>query len=63
MFYSIEIYINQCSYIVTTMTKPIKMQMEGYEVVDKVAERGGNSARIYVPKHWMGKRIRAVLLE
>ena len=45
------------------MSKPIKMQMEGYEVVEKVAERGGNSARIYVPKHWMGKRIRAVLLE
>ena len=45
------------------MSKPIKMQMEGYEVVEKVAERGGNSARIYVPKHWMGKTVRAVLLE
>lgn len=45
------------------MKKPIKMQMEGFEVVEKVAERGGNSARIYVPKHWIGKRIRAVLIE
>lgn len=45
------------------MSKPIKMQMEGYEVVEKVAERGGNSARIYVPKHWLGKRVRAVLIK
>ncbi|HUS99982.1 MAG TPA: DUF2080 family transposase-associated protein, partial [Candidatus Thermoplasmatota archaeon] len=28
--------------------------MEGYEVVEKKAEPGGNSARIYVPKHWAG---------
>lgn len=45
------------------MSKPIKMRMEGYEVVEKVAERGGNSARIYVPKHWLGKKVRAVLIE
>ena len=45
------------------MKKPIKMQMEGNEVVEKVAERGGNSARIYVPRHWIRKKVRAVLIE
>jgi putative transposon-encoded protein len=45
------------------MSKPIKMEMEGFEVVEKVADAGGNSARIYVPKHWIGKRVRAVLIE
>lgn len=45
------------------MTKPIKMEMEGYEVVEKIADAGGNSARIYVPKHWLGKKVRAVLIE
>ena len=45
------------------MKKPIKMQMEGYEVVEKVAQRGGNSARIYVTKDWLGKKVRAVLIE
>ena len=45
------------------MLKPIKMEMEGYEVVEKVADAGGNSARIYVPKHWLGKKVRAVLIE
>ena len=45
------------------MNKPIKMQMEGFEVIEKVADKGGNSARIYVPKHWIGKKVRAVLIE
>ena len=45
------------------MRKPIKMEMEGYEVVEKVAEKGGNSSRIYVPKHWQGKKVRAVRIE
>jgi len=45
------------------MKKPIQMRMEGYEVVEKKAELGGNSARIYVPKHWIGKKVRAVLIE
>ena len=44
------------------MKKSIQMQMEGYEVVEKKAEAGGNSARIYVPRHWMGKKVRAVLV-
>lgn len=43
--------------------EPIQMRMEGYEVVEKVAMRGGNSARVYVPKKWEGKKVRAVLIE
>jgi len=39
------------------------MRMEGYEVVEKVPEKGGNSARIYVPKRWIGKKVRVVLIE
>lgn len=41
----------------------MQIKMEGYEVVEKKAESGGNSARIYVPKHWAGKRVRAVRLD
>ena len=55
--------ISISSYIVTTMSKPVKMQMEGYEAVEKTAERGGNSGRIYVPKSWIGKKVRAVRIE
>ncbi|MBI3052144.1 DUF2080 family transposase-associated protein [Candidatus Woesearchaeota archaeon] len=39
------------------------MRMEGYEVVEKVVQVSGNSGRVYVPKHWVGKKVRAVLLE
>ena len=45
------------------LKKPISMQMEGFEVIEKVAEVGGNSGRIYVPKKWIGKKVRAVLIE
>ena len=45
------------------MKKTIQMRMEGYEVIEKKAELGGNSGRIYVPKHSIGKKERAVLIE
>lgn len=45
------------------MKKPILMQMEGYEIVEKKADAGGNSGRVYVPKHWIGKKVRIVLIE
>ena len=45
------------------MKKPIQLKMEGYEVIEKIAQAGGNSARIYVPKKWEGKKVRAVLIE
>lgn len=41
----------------------IEMKMKGYEVVEKVAQAGGNSARLYVPKHWKGKKVKAILIE
>jgi putative transposon-encoded protein len=43
--------------------KAMQIRMEGYEAVEKVAQAGGNSARIYVPKHWQGKKVKVVLLE
>ena len=45
------------------MRKSIQMQMEGFEVVEKVAQAGGNSGRVYVPKAWVGKKLRVVLIE
>lgn len=43
--------------------RPIKMEMLGYEVVEKVAMPSGNSSRVYLPVSWRGKRVRAVRLE
>jgi len=39
------------------------IKLKGYEVVEKIADKGGNSARVYVPRHWMGKKVKVVLLE
>ena len=34
------------------------MKMEGYEAIEKTATKGGNSARVYVPKQWEGKKMK-----
>jgi len=43
--------------------QPMKIEMLGYEVVEKVAMPSGNSSRIYLPVDWKGKRVRAVRVE
>jgi putative transposon-encoded protein len=45
------------------MKTKISMKIEGYEALEKVAQSGGNSARIYVPKDWEGKKVKVILLE
>lgn len=37
--------------------------MEGYEVVEKIAKPCATSARVLVPKSWIGKKVRVVRLE
>ena len=44
-------------------TKPVELHMEGYEMVEKVAMPSGTTARILVPRHWIGKRVRAVRVD
>jgi len=39
------------------------IQMKGYEVVEKTAMQCSTSARILVPKDWIGKRVRAVRVD
>ena len=41
----------------------MQIRLEGFEAIEKIAQAGGNSARIYVPKNWLGKKVKAVLLE
>lgn len=38
-------------------------QYDGYETVIKTAADGGNSARLYVPKSWQGKKCVVILLD
>jgi len=43
--------------------KPIEIRMLGYEVVEKTAKQCATSARVLVPKSWVGKRVRIVRLD
>ena len=43
--------------------KPMEIRMEGYEVIEKGVTQHATSAKILVPKHWIGKRVRAVRLD
>ena len=47
----------------TVAQKPIDLHMQGYEVVEKIAKPCATSARIIVPKDWVGKRVRVVRLD
>jgi len=46
-----------------THEKSMSISMEGYEVVEKIAKQCSTSARVLVPKSWIGKRVRVVRLE
>ena len=47
----------------TVSDKPMEINMTGYEVVEKTAMPCATSARIIVPKSWIGKRVRCVRLD
>jgi putative transposon-encoded protein len=36
---------------------------DAYQVVEKVVSTGGNSGRVYVPREWIGKRVKIVLVD
>jgi putative transposon-encoded protein len=37
--------------------------VEGYEMLDKVVAKSGNSGYIYAPARWVGKRVVVILTE
>jgi len=43
--------------------QPMNITMQGYEVIEKTVKPCATSARILVPKEWIGKKVRTVLLE
>jgi len=40
-----------------------KIQLTGYEMLEKQVNKSGNSGRVYVPIEWIGKRVKIILLE
>lgn len=43
--------------------EPMTIRITGYEVIEKRAQASGTSGRIYVPRAWIGKLVRAVRIE
>ncbi len=43
--------------------KKTKIQLTGFEMLEKQVNQSGNSGRIYVPVEWIGKRVKIVLIE
>lgn len=45
------------------MTEPMKITLDAYQVIEKVVKSGGNSGRVYVPREWVDKRVKIILME
>jgi len=45
------------------MKKETKIQLTGFEMLEKQVNKSGNSGRIYVPVGWVGKRVKIILVE
>ncbi|MGD0405451.1 MAG: DUF2080 family transposase-associated protein [Candidatus Bathyarchaeia archaeon] len=45
------------------MSDPMEVKLTAYKVVDKIATAAGSSAHVFVPKEWVGKKVKVFLLE
>ncbi len=45
------------------MKKEVKIELLGFEMLEKQITKSGNSGRVYVPIEWVGKRVKIILLE
>ena len=45
------------------MKKETKIQLTGFEMLEKHVTKSGNSGRVYTPIEWVGKRVKIILLE
>lgn len=45
------------------MKKETKIQLTGFEMLEKLVNKSGNSGRVYVPIEWIGKRVKIILIE
>lgn len=41
----------------------MEITTKAYEVIEKKVKASGNSGRIYVPKDWIGKKVKVLLIE
>lgn len=47
----------------SVVDEPMEIRLLGFEVVEKTAMQCATSARVLVPKSWIGRRVKVVRLE
>ncbi|MFH0875198.1 MAG: DUF2080 family transposase-associated protein [archaeon] len=45
------------------MKQETKIELTGFEMLEKQVNKSGNSGRIYVPIEWIGKKVKIILIE
>jgi putative transposon-encoded protein len=45
------------------MNEQIEVKAKAFEAIDRVVKSSGNSGRVYLPKGWVGKKVKVLLLE
>jgi len=45
------------------MKRETKIELTGFEMLEKQVNKSGNSGRVYVPIEWIGKRVKIILVE
>ena len=43
--------------------KQTDIKLKGYEMLEKLVKKSGDSGRVYVPLKWIGKKVKIILLE
>jgi len=46
-----------------TEPKDYFIPIKGYEMIEKTAAKSGNSAYVYLPAKWAGKKVKIISLE
>ncbi len=41
----------------------MEIKVQAYQVVEKTVKASGNSGRVYVPREWVGRKVKVFLLE
>ena len=43
--------------------KQTTIELKGYEMLEKIVRKSGDSGRVYIPLKWVGKKVKIILLE
>ena len=45
------------------MTQKMRIEIEAYQAIDKEVKAFGSTSHVLLPKGWMGKKVKVLLLE